>query len=146
MIDVSEREEGRRRAVADGYLVADPATVEGIRTDSLPKPDPLGTARAAALLAIKNTPHAIPHCHPIRVTHASVEFEFAADSVRVVCEVAAVDRTGPQMEALSGVTSALLVLYDMVKGRCPTASLARIGLAEKEGGRSGRWRAEGTHA
>ena len=101
-------------------------------------------SRAAALLAVKATPGLVPHCHPIQVTAASVDFEFAAGSIRVTCEVHAADRTGPPMEALHGVTAALLTLYDMIKYRCPGASLQRIALIEKEGGRSGRWRAEGT--
>jgi cyclic pyranopterin phosphate synthase len=141
MVNVSGRQEELRRAVAEGFLLADPAAVEAVRANNAPKADPLATARTAALLAVKNTPLAIPHCHPIRVTEVKVEFDLSVNSVRVVCEVQAVDRTGPQMEALCGVTGALLTLYDMIKGICPTACMARISLVEKEGGRSGRWRA-----
>ena len=141
-VDVSERDESARRAVAEGFLVADPETIEAVRTNGLPKSDPEATARAAALLAVKRTPSLVPHCHPIRVTAVGVEFEFSMNSVRVVCDVRAVDRTGPEMEAMHGVAAALLTLYDMVKGRCPTAALDRIALREKEGGRDGRWRAE----
>ena len=140
MIDVSDREETRRRALAEGYLVAGPEAVEAVRANRLTKADPLPTARAAALLAVKNTPTTVPHCHPVRVTAATVDFEFSTNAVKVTCEVCACDRTGPQMEALCGVTAALLALYDLVKGLCPTARLDRVALVEKEGGRSGCWR------
>jgi cyclic pyranopterin phosphate synthase len=142
-VDVSGRDETPRRAVAEGFLVADPDTIRAIREGRLPKAEPLATARAAALLAVKDTPRLIPHCHPIRVTAATVEFDFAVNSVQVRCEVRAVDRTGPQMEAIVGVTAALLTLYDMAKALCPTASMERVRLVEKEGGRSGHWRADG---
>ena len=143
MIDISARDRTPRRAVAEGVLVADAETIEAVRSGRLPKADPLATARAAALLAVKATPSLVPHCHPIQVTAASVDFEFSEGSIRVTCEVHAADRTGPPMEALCGATTALLTLYDMIKPRCPGASLQRIALVEKEGGRSGHWRAEG---
>jgi len=146
MVDVSGRDETDRRAVAEGYLVADAQAIAALRANRLPKPDPLPTARAAALLAVKATPSLIPHCHPIRITSASVAFEVAEQSVKVTCEVRAHDRTGPQMEAVSGVSAALLTLYDIVKAVCPGASLDRIGLVEKEGGRSGHWRREARDA
>jgi len=146
MLDMSGREETPRRAVAEGYLVADPDAIEALKSNRLPKADPLPTARAAALLAVKATPGLIPHCHPIRVTAAQVDFEFSANAIRVQCEVSACDRTGPQMEALAGVTVALLTLYDVVKNVCPTAVLDRISLVEKEGGRSGHWRRGGGDA
>ena len=144
MVDVSEREETVRRAVAEGYLVADPDSIEAIRTNKLIKADPIPTARAAALLAVKSTPDLIPHCHPLRVTGADVEFQFAVNSVSVTCEVRAVDRTGPQMEAICAVSAALLTIYDMCKAMCPTARLTEIMVVEKEGGRSGLWRADQT--
>ena len=143
MVDVSGRQRIPRSAVAEGFLQADAETVEAIRSGRLPKSDPVATARAAALLAIKQTPHLIPHCHPIDVTSASVDFEFSEASVRVLCEVHAVDRTGPPMEALCGVTAALLALFDMIKHRCPGATLERIRVLTKSGGRSGDWRREG---
>ena len=146
MVDVSGREPTPRRAVAEGFLLADPDAIEAIRENRLPKSDPIPTARAAALLAVKETPRLVPHCHPIHVTSAEVRFEFAANSVRAVCEVRALDRTGPQVEAMQGVTTALLVLYDMAKAICPTAQIARVALLEKEGGRSGHWRAEDADA
>jgi len=141
-VDISERPESLRRAVAEGFLLADPDTIEAVRCGALPKSDPLPTARAAALLAVKRTPQLVPHCHPLRITAVGVRFEFSMNSVRVLCEVRARDRTGPDMEALCGVTGALLTLYDMVKGRCPSAVLERIALLEKQGGRGGAWRAE----
>lgn len=142
MIDVSGKERMSRRAVAETALVVPPAIVESIRLDRLPKKDALATARAAGMLAAKGTPGLIPHCHPVALTDVSVDFRFAEGEVRVRCEAAAVDRTGPEMEALCGAAIAALTLYDMVKGVCRGAEVATIRLLEKEGGKSGHWRAE----
>ncbi len=142
-IDVSEKERAVRRAVAEAVLTATPEAVGAIRNDSLPKRGALGTARAAGLLATKRTPDLIPHCHPIALTSINVDFEFAEASVTVRCEVRACDRTGPEMEALCGASVAALTLYDMIKGVCRTARIASVRLLEKEGGKSGHWRAGG---
>ena len=141
--DISAKEPTLRRAVAESVLVAPPETVEAIRQDALPKKDVLASARAAGMLAAKKTPDLIPHCHPVALTAVSIEFEFAEGSVTARCEVKAYDRTGPEMEALCGATVAVLTLYDMIKGVCRGARIERTFLLEKEGGKSGPWRAGG---
>ncbi|MHC4480017.1 MAG: cyclic pyranopterin monophosphate synthase MoaC [Planctomycetota bacterium] len=145
MMDVSEKGRTRRVAVAEAILRADEETVRALTANALPKADPLPTARAAALLAVKETPRTIPHCHPIAVTDVEVEFAVGTDAVTVRCRVATVDRTGVEMEALCGASVACLTLYDMLKGVCPGAEIARVRLLRKSGGQSGDWRAEEDH-
>lgn len=142
MVDVSGKEETRRVAVAESLLRADEATLKAIAGNALPKADPLPTARAAALLAIKGTPHLIPHCHPIPVTDAQVEFSLGTDSLTIRCRVGTFARTGVEMEALCGATVAALTLYDMIKAVCPAAEIGRVRLLEKSGGKGGVWRRE----
>jgi len=141
-IDVSEKDVTLRRAVAQSILVAPPEAIQAIRQNALPKKDPLATARAAGLLAAKRTASLIPHCHPIALTGVAVAFDFADVSVTARCEVTAVDRTGPEMEALCGAAVAALALYDTIKGICRGARVTQTLLVEKDGGKSGHWRAE----
>jgi cyclic pyranopterin phosphate synthase len=142
MVDISGKQPTRRVAVAEAVLVADEQTVRAIEANELPKADPLATARAAALLAVKNTPGTIPHCHPIPLTGVEVEFAPEADRVRIRCRVATEARTGAEMEALCGVSVAALTLYDMMKAVCRGARIECTRLLEKSGGRSGHWRAD----
>jgi len=141
-VDVSKKEMTFRRAVAESTLVAAQEAIAAIRDDSLPKKSPLGTARAAGLLAAKKTPWLIPHCHPVALTGVRIDFRFAEGSVTVRCEVTARDRTGPEMEALCGAAVAALTLYDLIKGVSRGAKIVQTLLIEKEGGKSGHWRAE----
>ena len=144
MVDVSGKEVTRRVAVAEAVLVADAETLAALRENRLPKADPIPTARAAALLAVKGTPAMIPHCHPIPVTDTKLEFEFAEESVTVRCRVATMARTGAEMEALCGASVATLTIYDMLKGICRGAEITRVRLLEKSGGKTGDYRAEDT--
>jgi cyclic pyranopterin phosphate synthase len=140
MVDVSGKAATHREAVAEAWLRADEETVRALAEDDAPKADPLPTARAAALLAIKRTPELIPHCHPIPITDAEVDFELGEDAVRVVCRVVTKAQTGVEMEALTGAAVAALTLYDMTKAVCPGAGIGPVRLLEKSGGQSGRWR------
>ena len=142
MVDVSGKDVTRRVAVAESVLSADEPTLAALRENRLPKADPLPTARAAALLALKATPNLIPHCHTIPVTDATLEFELGPDTVTVRCTVGTVARTGAEMEALVGASVAALTLYDMIKSICRGAQIVRTRLLEKSGGKSGHWRAE----
>ncbi len=141
MVDVSGKDVTRRVAVAESVLLADAPTLALLSGNRLPKLDPLPTARAAALLALKATPALIPHCHTIPVTDATVEFELAEDAVTVRCTVGTLARTGAEMEALVGASVASLTLYDMIKAVCRGAQIMRTRLLEKSGGKSGEWRA-----
>lgn len=145
-VDVSEKDRSFRRATAQCVLVASERTVRAIRENDLPKSDPLPTARAAGLLAAKRTPDLLPHCHPISLTEVTFDFEFGTDSVTVRCRVSVCERTGPEMEALCGASTAALTLYDMIKGVCRGAHIERTMVLEKEGGKSGHWRREGENS
>ena len=142
MVDVSGKEASWRTAIAESVLEVDEATLRAIGARALPKADPLPTARAAALLAVKGTAALIPHCHPLPVSDADVEFLMGRDTITVRCRVKVFAGTGAEMEALCGATIAALTLYDMIKAVCPGAAITRTRLLEKTGGKSGTWRAE----
>ncbi|NPA34993.1 MAG: bifunctional molybdenum cofactor biosynthesis protein MoaC/MoaB [Chlorobi bacterium] len=131
MRDVSEKPVTLRRAIAEGFVVVDPTLL-----DQTPKKDVLATARAGALLAIKKTWETIPDCHPIPVDYAEVSFEILKDRIRIVAEVKSIARTGCEMEALNGVATAALIIYDMLKPVVSDISIESIRLLLKEGGKS----------
>ncbi|UCH90282.1 MAG: cyclic pyranopterin monophosphate synthase MoaC [Thermoplasmata archaeon] len=115
MIDVSDKKVVGRTAEAQGHLKLKEATIEAIKASEIKKGDPFKTAEAAALTGIKTTFMQIPHCHPIPITGAEVSFEIKDTDVICKCKVGADYKTGVEMEALVGVTTALLTVWDMVK-------------------------------
>ena len=100
---------------AGGRIKLKEKTIKAIRNNEIKKGEPLKVAETAALLAIKNTPFIIPHCHPIPITYASVDFSIEENEILCRCEVRAKYSTGVEMEALHGVSVALLTIWDMVK-------------------------------
>jgi len=141
-VDISRKAPSLRRSVAESTLVVSTEIVEAVRANALPKKDPLATARAAALLAVKQTPALIPHCHPVAITGITVEFELGDDSIRVRCEVVSRDRTGPEIEAMCGASVAALTLYDVIKNFYCGARIEGVRVLAKDGGKSGHWQAE----
>ena len=138
MIDISEKEIVKRRATASGFLELGGGTLDDIRQGNVKKGNVLAVAEAAALLAVKSTPEMIPHCHPIPLDHAAVEFKIANDGIRCTCTVGADYRTGVEMEALVGVSTALLTVWDMVKylekdpeGQYPNTRITNIRITDK---------------
>lgn len=115
MIDISEKFEILRIARAEGFIRLKDETLNAIREGKVPKGDVLSVAKVSGILAVKKTPELIPMCHPIPVTSVSIEFEIQDDGIKVTCTVKSVGRTGVEMEALTGVTVALLTVWDMVK-------------------------------
>ncbi len=145
MVDIGAKPDVRRRAVARGEIRLRPATVRAIRDGRVEKGDPLAAAEVAGLQAIKSTWQALPHCHPIPLTSAGVEFEVRADRVIATATVEATYKTGVEMEALYGVSVALLAVWDMVKslekdtqGQYPTARIEGVRLISKRKGRHRR--------
>jgi cyclic pyranopterin phosphate synthase len=142
MVDVSDKRETVREAVARARIRMSPATLRAVRRGDAPKGDVLGVARAAGILAAKRTPDLIPLCHPLRIT--SVDLTFQPDGRRgelgVEARVRTVDKTGVEMEALTAVSVAALTVYDMVKALERGVTIASIQLLEKSGGKSGPWR------
>ena len=115
MVDVGGKPEVLRVAVAKGVIRLREETVKRILEGRVEKGDPFTVAKLAAIMAVKRTPEIVPLCHPIPVTGVDVDFEVKGRDVVVTVEVRAVARTGVEMEALTGVSAALLAIWDMVK-------------------------------
>ena len=143
MVDVGDKEVTRRRAVAQGSIRMLPATLALIRDGNHKKGDVLGIARIAAIMASKRTADLIPLCHPIALTHVSVQFRCGPDHVEVTACAETQGPTGVEMEALTAASVALLTVYDMCKAADRGMQVESLGLLEKEGGRSGHWRRDG---
>jgi cyclic pyranopterin phosphate synthase len=143
MVDVAAKSETRRIARAGGSIRMRPATLRLIASGAARKGDVLGVARTAAIQAAKRTSELIPLCHPLALTHVSVDFkpDRKAGAVQCVATVATVGRTGVEMEALTAVAVGLLTIYDMCKAVDRGMRMGSIQLLEKLGGRSGHWRA-----
>ena len=141
MVDVGDKRETRRVAVAQGRITMQPATFAMIQSGTAKKGDVLGIARIAAIQGAKRTSELIPLCHPIALTRVAVEFALDGDASMIVCSVTAetVGRTGVEMEALTAVSVALLTIYDMCKAMDRGMRMDGIQLVEKLGGKSGHW-------
>ena len=144
MVDVGAKEATERTAVAAGSVVMRPETLRLIREGGFEKGDVLGVARTAGIMAAKRTHELVPLCHPIPLTHVSVEFDRADASDRVSITATARARwsTGVEMEALTAVTVAALTIYDMCKSADRGMRIEGVRLLRKSGGRSGDFRAE----
>jgi cyclic pyranopterin monophosphate synthase len=141
MVDLAQKPETHRVAVAAGRIVMQASTLAQILDGGVAKGDVLGVARIAAIQAAKRTGELIPLCHPIALTRVAVDFDVdqEASSVRCQATVETVGRTGVEMEAMTAVTVALLTIYDMCKAADRGMHLEQVRLLEKKGGRSGHW-------
>ena len=143
MVDVGDKPETARLAVAAGAVEMAPATLAAIRAGTVGKGDVLGVARLAAIAGLKRTSELIPLCHPVRVTGVEVALTPADDGgrprVEIRAAVRALDRTGVEMEALTAVTVAALTVYDMCKALDRAMRIVDVRLEEKRGGKSGHW-------
>ncbi|MCP4897476.1 MAG: bifunctional molybdenum cofactor biosynthesis protein MoaC/MoaB [bacterium] len=136
MIDVSGKRVTLRRAVATAIVHVKPETADVIRRGGVPKGDVREMTRATALLGIKQTPDLLPFCHRIPIDHAAVELEVRDTLVEVRVEVAAIARTGVEVEAMTGASIAALNVYDMVKPIDQTAHIGEVRVLEKHGGKT----------
>ena len=143
MVDVGEKDETERVAVASGRVVMRPETVELIRQGRAAKGDVLAVAQVAAVMGAKRTPDLVPMCHPLMLTRIDVSFEVHDAEVSLQAEVATRGRTGVEMEALTAVAAAALTIYDMLKAVDRGMVIEGIRLEHKEGGRSGVWKRGG---
>jgi molybdenum cofactor biosynthesis protein MoaC len=141
MIDVGGKTPTRRRAVASGALRMGRAAYKLVAARKLPKGDALALGEAAGLMGAKKVSELLPLCHPLPLDAVAVRFTLDAKlpGVRATCEAAAFAKTGVEMEALAGVTAALLCVYDLVKQVDAALTLSEIRLEVKEGGKSGVW-------
>ncbi len=144
MVDVSQKAPTLRIAVAGGCIRMNAAAFGAVCAGTVQKGDVLGVARLAGIMAVKQTPHLIPLCHPLLTERASVDFttDAAARTIGVTCTVQAQGKTGVEMEALCGVNIALLTIYDMCKALDKSMEISGIRLLEKQGGKSGIYRYE----
>jgi len=143
MVDVGDKAVTRRAAVAEGWIVMQPTTLERIVAGAHAKGDVLGVARLAGIMAAKRTADLIPLCHPLALTRVAVDLQPVPERNAVRCEatVETLGRTGVEMEALTAVQVALLTVYDMCKAVDRGMTLTDLRLLEKTGGQSGHWRA-----
>lgn len=139
MVDVGDKAETTREAVAACDVHMSAAARRAIRRRAVQKGDPLQTARVAGIMAAKRTSEWIPLCHPLALTHVAVRLDRASWGYRVSARVATVGRTGVEMEALVAASAAALTLYDMLKAVDRGIVVDRLRLLEKRGGRSGTY-------
>lgn len=138
MVDISDKRDVARRAVAIGEIQLKPETIEAIKSKKIVKGEVLETARIAAIMAVKNTSSVIPMCHQIPVTGIDVRFEINKETIKATVEVKSAVKTGVEMEALHGISVALLTIWDMVKsaekdetGNYPYTAIKNIKVIEK---------------
>ena len=139
MIDISEKDTIIRIATASGKILLKKETIERIKQDKVKKGDVLTIAKISAINAVKKVPDIIPLCHPIPITNVDVNFEFENETtIKVICTVKSIAKTGVEMEALTGVNIALLNIWDVVKmyekdneGQYPTTLIYDIKVEEK---------------
>ena len=144
MVDVGSKQESERQAIADGFIKMSTATLDQIVLNQNKKGDVLAVAQLAGIMAAKRTAELVPLCHPLSLTHVSVELECRPANTSVYCRATAKtkDRTGVEMEALNAVQVALLTVYDMCKAVDRGMVIENVKLVEKSGGRSGHWQRE----
>lgn len=139
MVDVTDKAVTERTAVASGHIRVSREVFDAVKNGTAKKGDVLGTARIAGIMAAKRTSDLIPMCHPLMLTKVTVDFELdeSSSSIRCLCTAKLSGRTGVEMEALTGVSIALLTIYDMCKAMDRGMEIGEIHLVEKMGGKSG---------
>ncbi|BCH54576.1 cyclic pyranopterin monophosphate synthase MoaC [Agrobacterium vitis] len=142
MVDVGDKAETVRVAIAEGHIRMTPATLALIRDGNAKKGDVIGTARLAGIMAAKRTADLIPLCHPLMLTKVSVDIseDPALPGLYVTATVKLTGKTGVEMEALTAVSVACLTIYDMAKAADKTMEIGGIRVVEKTGGKSGPFR------
>jgi cyclic pyranopterin phosphate synthase len=131
MVDVSAKPLSARTAVARGQITLAKETITLIRKNEIAKGDVIATARLAGIQAAKRTAHLIPLCHTIPLSDVKIEIELAKDQATVSCTARTVAQTGVEMEALTGVSIALLTIYDMCKAVDKGMVMGEVRLVEK---------------
>jgi cyclic pyranopterin phosphate synthase len=139
MVDISDKDDTERVAVAKGAVVMQSSTLDLIEAGLLKKGDVLTTAQVAGVMAAKKTAELIPLCHSLPLNQVAIEFEFNRDlpGIDITATVKTFGKTGVEMEALTAVSVAALTIYDMAKSAEKTMRIENIRLIEKRGGRSG---------
>ncbi|KAF1084105.1 Cyclic pyranopterin monophosphate synthase accessory protein 1 [Sporotomaculum syntrophicum] len=144
MVDISDKDETVRVAVAQGEVLMQPATLDLVARGGMAKGDVLGVARVAGIMAAKETGRFIPMAHPITLTGVNVDFRIVQpDRVLIQSRVRTTGKTGVEMEALTAVTVAGLTIYDMCKAVDRGMVLGQVRLVHKSGGKSGTYERDG---
>ena len=141
MVDVSEKQNTARVAIAQGKIVVNEAVYKAICEGGVKKGDVLGVARIAGIMAAKRTSELIPMCHPLMITKCLVDFKMLPEesAIEASATVKVNGQTGVEMEALTAVNVTLLTIYDMCKALDKTMQLQDICLVQKSGGKSGEF-------
>lgn len=151
MVDVGEKQVTRREAIAQGLIGVSEECFQKVKEGSMKKGDVLSVARIAGIMGAKRTSEWIPLCHALCLTKVAVDFELLGELknynpkkryIRAVCTVRCEGKTGVEMEALVGVNTALLTIYDMCKAVDKSMEMTEIFLCEKKGGASGDYERE----
>ena len=140
MVDISKKAVTSRRAVAEGRVLLSPAIAKAVQENGVAKGNVMEIARIAGIQAAKKTSDLVPLCHPIPITGIHLDLELHDRELWIRAEVKADAKTGAEMEALTAVSVAALVVYDMCKGIDHGMEIGSIQLVEKEGGKSGLYR------
>ena len=141
MVDVTEKKITSRTATASGKIHVNEAVMKAVLEGTVAKGDVLGVARVAGFMAVKQTAHLIPMCHTLLITKCSVDFEVDEKelTIKAFCTAKLEGKTGVEMEALTGVSVALLTIYDMCKAIDKRMEIGEIHLDAKSGGKSGEF-------
>ena len=143
MVDVSEKKDTERIDVAAGQISMSAECFQKVTAGDMKKGDVLGVARIAGIMGAKKTSEMIPLCHLLQLTKVEISFEFLSENrIQAVCTAKTTGKTGVEMEALTGVSTALLTIYDMCKAVDRAMEITGIRLLEKSGGKSGTFRRE----
>ena len=141
MVDVSGKDITHRVAVAEGTISVSREAMDAIKGNKVKKGDVLTVSQVAGIMGTKRTPDLIPMCHPLSLTNAELTFEVddEACKIKAICRAVTDGKTGVEMEALTGVSTALLTIYDMCKAIDKRMVISEIHLVSKEGGKSGQF-------
>ncbi|PDH51404.1 MAG: cyclic pyranopterin monophosphate synthase MoaC [alpha proteobacterium MED-G09] len=139
MVDISQKEETKRKAKAEGFVKVKKSTIETIKKGNLDKGDLFGSARIAGIMAAKKTSDLIPLCHILSISSINIDITIIRNNIHISCEVINKGQTGVEMEALTAVSVSCLTIYDMIKGIDREAIISEIKLINKSGGKSGEW-------
>ncbi len=139
MVDVSGKAVTHRIAISKGTILVNTEIIEAIVNNKVQKGDTLGVARIAGIMAVKQTPSLIPLCHSLQISNCSIDFEVDKlnNCIHAICTVKTSGQTGVEMESLTGVSVALLTVYDMCKAIDKSMVIKDIHLVQKSGGNSG---------
>jgi cyclic pyranopterin phosphate synthase len=139
MVEVSDKVDSQRIAMARGLIYMKHSTIEAIVNENIKKGDVLCVSQIAGIMGAKKTSDVIPMCHPLMLTGANLTYKILENAIQIECEVKTTGKTGVEMEALTGVSIAALTIYDMCKAIDKDMVISEVRLMKKTGGKSGTY-------